>query len=196
MFNIPDVDLDLNQETRDMIIKSLKNIPASKINDKGIFPHGIGVYFCNIPMDKISGLSSIDYKSAEENYGYIKTDLLHNTVYDSFKTRSELFDCMNKPINWKMLYKEDILTSLPHINNYYTLINQMPKIDSIEKLAMFIAIVRPAKKYLIDYILKSKDWNSIKDKIWIKEKEGYMYKKSHAISYALMITIALRKLEC
>lgn len=68
--------------------------------------------------------------------------------------------------------------------------NQLPKIDSIEKLAMFIAIIRPGKKYLIDKVINN-SWDSINDKIWIKENTGYQYKKSHAIAYALSITVAM-----
>ena len=59
---------------------------------------------------------------------------------------------------------------------------------------MFIAIIRPSKKYLIPVIKKSKDWNTIIDKIWIKENtDEYQFKKSHAIAYALSITTVLNK---
>lgn len=191
-YNIPDLDLDLSEDSRKEMLESLHHIPASKINDKGIVPHGIGVYFCDIPEDRISGLSAIDYKHAEEDLGYIKIDFLHNSIYDKFKTRDELFDIMKKDIDWNLLYKKEIIESLPHINNYYTLLSQLPKIDSVEKLAMFIAIIRPAKKYLIEEV-KNNGWESIEDRIWIKENEGYQYKKSHAIAYAISITICLRQ---
>ena len=59
-YNIPDMDLDVKD--RDEILKYFKYIPASKVSDNGLFPHGVGVYFCNIPNDLISGMSSIDYK--------------------------------------------------------------------------------------------------------------------------------------
>lgn len=190
----PDLDLDMNSDTRNDILSSLYHIPASKINDKGISPHGIGVYFSDIPMDKISGLASIDYKIAEEQYGFTKVDFLHNNELDYYKTRSEMIDMLNKEPNWKSLYKKDILEKLPHINNYYTLINQLPKIDSIDKLAMFLAIIRPAKKYLIDNVIKY-GWDSIKDKIWVKESSEYMYKKSHAIAYAQLVVLALNRIN-
>ena len=57
---------------------------------------------------------------------------------------------------------------------------------------MFIAIIRPAKKYLISEVTNN-GWDSIIDKIWIKEDTGYMYKKSHAVAYALSITVAMSK---
>ena len=192
---IPDLDIDMSKKTQDTVLRSLYHIPASKLNDKGISPHGVGVYFCDIPKDRISGLASIDYKRAEEDLGYIKMDFLHNTVYDSFETREELLKVLNNEPNWNNLYKKEIVEQLPHINNYFTLINQMPKIDSVEKLAMFIAIIRPGKKYLIDVIQSSKNWDSIKDIIWVKEDTGYQYKKSHAISYALAITVAMSKFD-
>lgn len=189
---IPDLDIDISQKSRDAMIKELHHIPASKINDKGIFPHGVGIYFCDIPQDRITGLSSIDYKHAEEDLGYIKMDFLHNTIYDNFESREQIIDIVNKEPNWNLLYKKEIVEQLPHINNYYTLINQMPLIDSVEKLAMFIAVIRPAKKYLIDEVIKN-GWDSIIDKIWIKENDGYMYKKSHAIAYSLAITVAMNQ---
>ena len=189
---IPDLDLDMSQKTNDAILKQLHHIPASKLNDKGISPHGVGNYFMNIPVDRISGLASIDYKKAEEDFGYIKVDFLHNTVYDRFKNRQELLDIVDKEPDWSLLYKKSVVEKLPHINNYYTLLNQLPKIDSIEKLAMFIAIIRPAKKYLISEVINN-GWDSIIDKIWIKEDTGYMYKKSHAVAYALSITVAMSK---
>ncbi len=191
-YNIPDLDVDMSQKTRDTIIKKLYHIPASKINDKGINPHGVGVYFCNIPYDRLTGLASLDYKHAEEDLGYIKIDFLHNSIYDSFDDRQQLFNVMEQEPNWNLLYKKDVVEQLPHINNYFTLLNQLPKIDSVDKLAMFIAIIRPAKKYLISEVTNN-GWDSIIDKIWIKENTGYMYKKSHAVAYALSITVAMSK---
>lgn len=191
-YNIPDLDVDMSQKTRDTIIKKLYHIPASKINDKGINPHGVGVYFCNIPYDRLTGLASLDYKHAEEDLGYIKIDFLHNSIYDSFDDRQQLFNVMEQEPNWNLLYKKEVVEQLPHINNYFTLLNQLPKIDSIDKLAMFIAIIRPAKKYLISEVTNN-GWDSIIDKIWIKEDTGYMYKKSHAVAYALSITVAMSK---
>ena len=47
---IPDLDLDMSQETNDAMLKQLHHIPASKLNDKGISPHGVGNYFMNIPV--------------------------------------------------------------------------------------------------------------------------------------------------
>ena len=193
VFKIPDLDMDMSQKTRDTMVQTLYHIPASKLNDKGINPHGVGVYLCNIPYDRLTGLASIDYKRAEEEFGYVKLDWLHNTIYDRFENRNELLEAMNTEPKWELLYKQDVIEQLPHINNYYTLINQLPRIDSVEKLAMFIAIIRPGKKYLIDILQKTRKWESIEDRIWLKEDTGYQYKKSHAIAFALSITVDMTK---
>ena len=193
-FNIADLDIDTSEATRNDILNKLQHIPASKITDKGIFPHNVGAYFCDIPEDRMTGLASIDYKSAEEDYGFFKIDLLHNTVYDSFKTRDEMIECLNKSTDWNNLKKQNIVEQLPHINNYFTLLSQLPSITSVEELAMFIAIIRPGKKHLINKVMTN-GWNSIIDEIWVKEDNGYQFKKSHAIAYALMIKVALNYLE-
>lgn len=189
MFKIPDVDLDCNENTRNDILNTLYHIPASKINEKGIFPHNVGIYLMDIPVDRITNLSSIDYKRAEEDYGYIKFDILHNTIYDKFSNRDEIFESINKEPDWNKIYNEDYVKTIPHIGNYYQLLNELPKIDSIEKLSMFIAVIRPGKKYLIDDLKKYNNWDIIKDRIWKKEDNGYMYKKSHSIGYALSICL-------
>lgn len=193
-YKIPDLDIDVSLSTRQNMLENIYHIPASKINDKGITPHGIGIYLCNIPQDKISKLASIDYKKAEEDFGYIKIDILHNSIYDMFSNRADIISLVNKNPDWDLLYKQEIIEKLPHINNYYTLINQLPKINSIEKLAMFLAIIRPGKKYLIDDVIKF-GWNYIENKIWIKEDNGYQYKKSHAIAYAVSIIVALNSIK-
>lgn len=186
-------DLDVDVKDRDEILSNFKYIPATKITNVGLIPHGVGVYFCDIPQDLITSLATIDYKSAEEDYGYVKVDLLHNTVYDKFQSRTELLETMKRPVAWERLKNKDFVQTLPHIGSYYTLLCEMPKIDSIEKLAKFIAIIRPGKSHLIQKVKDSNDWNSINDEIWIKPNDGkYYYKKSHAISYATMISILLR----
>ena len=193
-YNIADLDVDLSNSTREDILNKLKHIPASKINSMGVFPHNVGVYFCDIPVDKITGLASIDYKNAEEDFGFFKIDLLHNTIYDKFSTRKEVEDSIDKEPNWNLLKNPLIVKELPHINNYSEMLLGLPDITSVEELAEFIAIIRPGKKYLIDNVKKN-GWKSIEDKIWLKEDNGFQFKKSHSIAYALSIVSCLNTLE-
>lgn len=190
IYKQPDLDCDISQKSIDEIKKCMKNIPASIITSTNIKAHNSGVYFCDAPVDLISGLCSINYKEAESDFGLMKVDLLHNTMLDKFNTRTELFNILKKPIQWNLLKNEEVVERLPHISAYFNLIQEMPNIDSIEKLAMFIACIRPGKKNLIQKI-KENGWDSVKNSIWEPTKE-YYYKKSHAISYAMMISIGLR----
>lgn len=193
-FNIADIDLDMPLKTRESLLNELPHIPASKITDD-IIPHNIGVYFCDIPKDDLTGLASIDYKRAEEELGYVKVDFLHNTIYDRFKTPQELEDVLNKPVDWTMLKDKGIVNQLPHINNYYDKLQELPSITSIEDLAKFIALIRPGKIRYYDRVKESQDWHSIDDVIWQKEENAYYYKKSHSIAYALSITVVMKTLD-
>ena len=170
-FNIADIDLDMPLKTRESLLNELPHIPASKITDD-IIPHNIGVYFCDIPKDDLTGLASIDYKRAEEELGYVKVDFLHNTIYDRFKTPQELEDVLNKPVDWTMLKDKGIVNQLPHINNYYDKLQELPSITNIEDLAKFIALIRPGKIRYYDRVKQTQDWHSIDDVIWQKEENA------------------------
>ena len=58
-YNIADLDVDTSSTTREDILNKLKHIPASKINSMGVFPHNVGVYFCDIPTDKINNYTNL-----------------------------------------------------------------------------------------------------------------------------------------
>ena len=58
---------------------------------------------------------------------------------------------------------------------------------SVEQLAAILAMIRPAKRYLI-----GKDWSTVMTEVWIKpENEEYFFKKSHATAYAVAITVQM-----
>lgn len=195
MFNIPDIDIDLSADGIKKLRAVIKHIPASKMNKQGITEHGCGIYPMDIPTDPLTGLAAIDYERAEKDYGFIKIDLLHNQMYDTFKKESEIDELLKKPIDWRKLHNESVVKTLPHIGGYYKTLISLPRIESVEELAMFLALIRPAKKYLMEEV-KEKGWDAIRDKIWIKETgsdAGFQFKKSHAIAYALGITLLLRK---
>jgi DNA polymerase III alpha subunit len=52
-------------------------------------------------------------------------------------------------------------------------------------MAMFLALVRPAKRHLLD-----KSWGEIAEGIWDKPNDGsYYFKKAHAVSYAMLVAL-------
>ena len=88
-----------------------------------------------------------------------------------------------------MLLHKEIVQQLFHIHDHYDIVSQM-KPRSVEQLAMVLAIIRPAKRYLL-----GQPWIVIEEQVWQKPQDGsYYFKKSHAISYAYAITVQLNSL--
>jgi DNA polymerase III alpha subunit len=78
------------------------------------------------------------------------------------------------------------VNKLFHVNGHGGILRQMvPK--SIEQLAAVLAMIRPAKRYLI-----GKDWTTVMTEIWIKpENDDYYFKKAHAVAYAHVIVVQM-----
>ena len=58
---------------------------------------------------------------------------------------------------------------------------------SVEQLAAVLAMIRPAKRYLI-----GKDWTTIMKEVWTKpENDDYFFKKSHATAYAVAVVVQM-----
>jgi DNA polymerase III alpha subunit len=59
------------------------------------------------------------------------------------------------------------------------------KPTTVEQLAAVLAMIRPAKRYLI-----GKEWTTVMNEVWTKPKDGsYYFKKSHAIAYAVAVVV-------
>jgi hypothetical protein len=60
----------------------------------------------------------------------------------------------------------------------------------VEQLAAVLAMIRPAKRYLI-----GKDWNTILNEVWTKPENGeYYFKKAHSFSYAVAVVVHMNLL--
>jgi hypothetical protein len=79
-----------------------------------------------------------------------------------------------------------------HVNGHYDTLIQFPEaVNSIPRLAMFIAAIRPAKRNLI-----GKTWAEVAKTIWDKPTDGsYYFKKAHAVSYAHLIVVNMNLLD-
>jgi hypothetical protein len=183
---VPDIDIDFAD--REQTLKLIKHTIAA-INDNGAFKkHNTGIYCTVIPYNPFTGLSTIDYKEAE-NRGYFKIDFLNVGVYKDIRTEEELIKLMNTEPLWDLLLQDDFTDLLFHINGHGTVLREM-KPTSIEQLAAVLAVIRPAKRYLI-----GKDWNLIEAEVWQKpEGNEYYFKKAHAISYATAIVVQMNKI--
>ena len=179
---MPDIDIDFADRTQ--ALKVLKHIDARIDTSK---KHNTGIYCTSVPYDPITGISTLDYKTAEER-GYFKIDFLNVNVYEGVKSKEHLTQLLNEEPLWNLLEEKEFCDKIFHVNGYHNLIAEL-KPSSIEELAIFLALLRPGKKHLIP-VCKEKGFQAISDEIWTKTAE-YSFKKSHSIGYAHAIVVQM-----
>lgn len=182
-------DIDIDFGDRDKILSLIPHIPAAMRKVNPIRKHATGIHVTEIPYDPVNDMASIDYSEAEKR-GYLKLDFLNVHVYNQIRDEQHLVELMRDP-KWSNLRNKDFVEKLIHLNNQYTTLRNMQEpIDSITRLAMFLAIIRPGKKHLI-----GKSWKDISKTVWDKDSTGYTFKKSHAIAYAQLVIVHMNLLE-
>jgi hypothetical protein len=182
-------DIDIDFADRDKVIELLDVTPASILRDGQLVRHNTGVYATDIPVDPFSGQASLDHNSAEDR-SYVKLDFLNVNLYKQVRNEQHLIELMREP-NWAQLYDPEVCAKLMHVNGHYDLLLQMPEpVDTIARLAMFLAIIRPAKRNLA-----GKTWKEVSATVWDKPADDtYYFKKAHAISYATLVVVNLNLL--
>ena len=183
-------DIDIDFPDRDRALSYVGHIPASIVKDGVYTKHTTGVYPTDIPTDPITGLSSIDYVTAE-NMGYMKLDMLNVSVYEQVRDEDHLTTLMNTEPMWEMLSYREFVEQVIHINGQYDILRKLPEpVNSIPRMAMFISAIRPAKRHLL-----GKPWKEVAMEVWKKPTDGgYYYKRSHAISYSMLVAVHMNLL--
>lgn len=174
---MPDIDIDFAD--RGIVLSKIKHRVAKLPTGK---KHNTGVYVTEVPHNPFNELSTINYKDAEER-GYFKLDFLNVSIYDKVRDEEHLRHLMNKEPLWELLEEKDFCDLVFHVSGHHELIKKL-KPKNIPQLAAVLAIIRPAKRHLQD-----SDWNTIMDQVWVKPKEGYFFKKAHAVSYAVAVVV-------
>ena len=182
-------DIDIDFADREAVLKLIKHIPAS-INRNGEWSkHNTGVYVNPIPSDPFTGMSNIDYQAAED-IGYIKLDLLNVHVYSRIKNEDHLNQLIAKEPMWEMLKYREFVEQIIHINNHYDLLERMEPINTIARMAMFLAVIRPAKRHLAGLT-----WLEVGKTVWDKpDGNAYFFKKAHGIAYGQLVAIHMNLL--
>jgi len=180
---MPDIDIDFADRT--IALNKLKHVTAS-MGDNGTFKkHNSGVYLTSIPYNPTTGLSTIEYKEAESR-GYFKVDFLNVSVYKDVKDEAHLIRLMETEPLWDLLLEDDFTEKLFHVNGHGSILREM-KPQSVEQLAAVLAMIRPAKRYLI-----GQEWKKVEEDVWVKpDGDEYFFKKSHAIAYAVAIVVQM-----
>lgn len=180
-------DIDLDVKNREEVLPLIDHTVASIIREDTIEKHNTGIYVQKIPTDPITSLASLDYERAEE-LGYVKLDILNNNAYADIKSEEELERLICKEPDWILLEYREIVENFYHIHDHFDIIAKL-KPQSVEQLAMALAIIRPGKRHLLN-----KSWPEIEREVWIKTPgEKYSFKRAHATSYAMLIVMQMNQ---
>jgi hypothetical protein len=172
-----------------LALEKIKHVPASIREDDTFKKHNTGVYCTSVPYDAVTGLSTIDYREAEER-GYFKIDLLNMTVYQLIRDQAHYDEMLAQEPPWHRLQEQEFCERIAHIGNHYDLLQRMPEpVDSIARMAMFLAVIRPGKRHLI-----GKTWQDVAATVWDTAADGYIFKRSHAVAYAHLVTLHMNLL--
>lgn len=180
---MPDIDIDFVD--RDKALELFEHVRASRIENGIMTKHNTGIYFHEVPVNPESNLCSIPYDQAENN-GFFKIDFLNVNIYKGIQSEAHLEKLMNTEPLWDLLEQDEFVNLLFHINGHGSILRQM-KPNSVEQLAAVLALIRPAKRYLI-----GKDWNYVMKEVWAKPAgDEYYFKKSHGTAYAMAIVVQM-----
>jgi hypothetical protein len=182
-------DIDIDFADRTEILNLIDHVPASILTNGNFRKHASGIYVTDIPQDPFTGQASLDYDVAEDR-GYVKLDFLNVNLYKQVRDETHLIELMREP-DWARLYDPEVCAKLMHVNGHYDLLLQMPEpVDTIARLAMFLAIIRPAKRHLA-----GKTWKEVAETVWDRPADDtYYFKKSHSIAYSQLVVINLNLL--
>lgn len=179
------MDIDIDFADRSQILELIECRHAILENSK---KHNTGVYVTEIPHNPVNNFATIDYKQAEDR-GYFKLDFLNVSIYQDVESQEHLDKLVEQEPLWEILEYKNFVDNLFHLKGYHKLLQKMqPK--NLEQLAAVLAMVRPAKKYLI-----GKSWEKVFDEIWVPPDNGdYYFKKSHAFSYSMAVVVHMNLL--
>lgn len=180
---MPDIDIDFVD--REEALKLFKHVRARREEDGKILKHNTGVYMSEVPFDPENNLCAVNYDEAEEQ-GLFKLDFLNVSLYKGIMNEKHLTQLMEREPLWELLEQDDFTDLLFHVNGHGQILRKL-KPTSIPQLAAVLAIIRPAKRHLID-----KTWTEIMNEVWTKpNSDEYFFKKSHATAYAVAVVVQM-----
>jgi hypothetical protein len=183
-------DIDIDLADRDLLLEKIRYVSARQVDQGHVRKHNSGIYVTDVPWDPVNRCAAIDYETAER-LGYFKIDLLNMSVYKLIKSPDHYKQMLEQTPPWSRLWIDpDWARQLAHIGNYTELLKTMQP-DSIPRMAAFISIIRPGKAHL-----QNQSWDKVFESIWDgDDSRGFVFKKSHAISYASLVALHMNLLN-
>jgi hypothetical protein len=180
---MPDIDIDFTD--RDQALKLFKHTVASRIDNGRLVKHNTGVYLHEVPVDAVTSLCSVPYEKAEEQELF-KIDFLNVGLYKGVRDEAHLMQLMETEPLWDLLQQDEFADLLFHLNGHGDVLRKTCP-TSVEQLSAVLAMIRPAKRYLI-----GKPWTTIMKEVWTRPTTNeYYFKKSHATAYAVAIIVQM-----
>lgn len=178
-------DIDIDLANRDHLMSLIEHTPATIGSGADARRHGSGIYVTDIPYDPRNHMAAIEHHDAEKR-GYVKLDLLNVNIYNQIHSEAHLYEMMRDP-DWSRLKDRRFTENIIHIGKHYDTLSRMPEpIDSIARMAMFLAVIRPGKRHLI-----GKAWQEVSETIWEPSEDGFVFKCSHSIAYAHLVVVSM-----
>ena len=183
-------DIDIDFADRDLVLDLIQHTPARQLVQGQVRRHNSGVYVTDIPRDPINGCAAIDYEQAEQR-GYFKIDLLNMSVYQLVKNPAHYQEMLSAAPPWDRLWQDTAWAQqLVHVGNYADLLRNM-RPSTIPQMAAFISIIRPGKAHL-----QNQAWANVFASVWDgDDSQGYTFKKSHSLSYAMLVVLHMNLLN-
>ncbi len=182
-----DIDIDIGD--RNQLLRLIRHTSARQSHMGKPRLHNSGIYATEIPYDPILKCAAIDYEEAERR-GYFKIDLLNMSVYAMIRDQDHYEQLLTTEPPWERLWNDSEWASqIVHIGGRPDLLSRM-KPDSIPRLAAIISIIRPGKAHL-----QNMPWPTVFESVWDgDDSKGFVFRKSHAISYAMLAKIHMNLL--
>lgn len=182
-----DIDIDIGD--RNQLLALIRHTSARQNHMGEPRKHNSGIYATEIPYDPIMKCAAIEYDEAERR-GYFKIDLLNMSVYTMIRDQDHYDQLLTTEPDWERLWTDSKWASqIVHIGSRTDLLARM-KPDSIPRLAAIVSIIRPGKAHL-----QNRPWPEVFESVWDgDDSKGFVFKKSHAVSYAMLAKIHMNLL--
>lgn len=183
-------DIDIDFANRELALKLVQHTPATIVRAGEVVKHNTGIYVTGIPVDPFTGTAGMDHKVAEQR-GYIKLDFLNVSIYSQVRNEEHLMQLMNTEPAWDKLYDPEFCSQLSHIGNHYDTLIKMPEaVNTVARMAMLLAVIRPGKRHLI-----GKTWREVAETVWDQPLDGsYAFKKAHGVAYSHLVCVHMNLL--
>jgi hypothetical protein len=139
---MPDIDIDFPD--RSQILDKIPHRVARLENGK---KHNTGIYTTEIPHNPVNGLSTVDYREAEER-GYFKLDFLNVSIYQAVRDEAHLNELARRICGSTLSFKRAWGTTEKDLPYFRGTISCRPEYDPTIEEAL-------AKQGLEDYFTRN-----------------------------------------